>query len=785
MPAITFLNAIFGLYLFILIFAPLAYGSVDYWALATVETGAALGLLLWVIYHTRSGKPLIWVPGLLPLLLMLGWLIFQLVPLPAGWVALISPATHTVYQESVGVVRPVRWIPLTLSPEGTLEELLRLGGYICFYIFSVQLLLEKKRLKLTVIFVVVYTAILSFVAVLQHFNSNGRVLWIREIYEGSFFGPYINGNHMAGWLVLVLPMVVAMFLFFRPPIRYGSLRETLVALFTHPKLNTYALVGFSGLIGIVALFLSLARGGIISGCVSFGLLGLAVMKLNGRWRRGTSMMVAGVVIILSVGWFGWQPIVGEFGKLASEEARMNMLRPVIWQDSLRIVADYPVFGTGLGSFLDIYPSYQSFSDSRLFREAHNDYLEFLVTGGIPFIVLMGWFIVSIVTQSYRYFRLRNEPYCRFLYLGAGAGIVGIGLHSFVEFNFQIGANTLYFFFLVSLLVAAAHTRLRATHRPVSLKALPLKMNYAAAVLSGALFLGATGYALGIGLADSFYSVSPDTVYKDEITIEEHDQVQRFLSSASYFAPLKNHYPFLLADAAAKAGLMQLAESQYQTALLLRPTYALTMQEFGHLLEALGRSDQAEQLFKVAIRRDVQSPYGYEAYADWLISKGRDEEGVDQMRMAIERDHTHTRDYIDNLSYWGLQSKEIAPAVPNLAGSCLAMAEYCQENMDDDIAEEFYSRALWAESRSKEPHARTFQQIYRYYFKKEDWQAALGVMQKAVKRLPDNAGLRISSARVYEKMGITYRAAQEYQKALLLKPGNKAAQTGLVRLEEQW
>jgi hypothetical protein len=39
--------------------------------------------------------------------------------------------------------------------------------------------------------------------------------------------------------------------------------------------------------------------------------------------------------------------------------------------------------------------------------------------------------------------------------------------------------------------------------------------------------------------------------------------------------------------------------------------------------------------------------------------------------------------------------------------------------------------------------------------------------------------------VYEKMGITYRAAQEYQKALLLKPGNKAAQTGLVRLEEQW
>lgn len=784
MPAISFLNVIYGLYLFILIFAPLAYGSVDYWALAIMEAGSALGLLLWVFHRTKSGQQLVQAPGLVPLLLMLAWLIVQLIPLPVGLVAWISPATQNIYQDSIGAVRVIHWIPLTLSPEATFEELLRLGGYICFYLLSVQLLLDKKRLKQTVVIVMVYTALLSFVAVLQRFNSNGRVLWIREIYEGSFFGPYINGNHMAGLLVLVLPLVVALFLFSRPPVRYASLWDSLVTFFTHPRLNAYALVGLCGLLGIVALFLSMARGAIISGCFAIGLLGLGAMKLTNDWRRGTSLIVAVAIIILSVGWFGWQPIIRKFDNMVDDQLRINMVRPIIWKDTLRIAADFPVFGTGLGTFSDIFPSYRSFTGSQLFRRAHNDYLEYIVTGGIPFFILMVWYILALKFQTYRVYRQRKELYCRFLYLGASAGIVGIGLHCLVEFNLQIGANALYFFFLTSLLVAAAHTRLRATHRPPSLKSLPLKMNYVTVVVSGIFFLGASSYALGLGLADGLYSVSPNTMYEDEITITEHNQVIHTLGSAALLAPLKSHYQFLLADAAAKADLAKLASSQYQSALLLKPTYALAMYDFGHLLERSGRSDQAELLFQVAIRRDIQSPDGYAAYADWLISRERTNEGLDQMRLAIERDPANARDYIDSLGYWGLQAEEMASAIPNLARPCLAMAEYCHENMDDDIAEEFYGKALWAESHSKSPHAGAFQRMYGYYAEQKNWKAALAVMQQAVKRLPKDPRLRISSAQAYEKLGITYRAAEEYQKALMLKPGNKAAQTGLVRLEEQ-
>jgi Tfp pilus assembly protein PilF len=508
------------------------------------------------------------------------------------------------------------------------------------------------------------------------------------------------------------------------------------------------------------------------------------MKITGNWRRGISIVVAAAVITLSVGWFGWEPIIHKFDLIADEQGHINLLRPVIWQDSLKIVADFPIFGTGLGSFQVIFPSYRSFADNFFFRHAHNDYIEFLVTGGVPFVILMGWFVAAIVVQTYRVYGRRREPYCRFLYIGAVAGLVGIGLHCFVEFNFQIGANALYFFLLASLLVAAAHTRLRATDRPLLLKPLPFKLNRVIKLTAIATVFCASSYAIGVGMADGFLGDTLDTMTKDAITLKEHDMVESTLHPAAIFAPLNHFYPFLRADAAAKAGLTQQAVSHYQSALRLSPTSALTLQELGRLLDHAGRPVPAEQLLKVAIRRAVQSPDGYSAYADWLIEKRRDKQGLDQMREAIERDPKHARDYIDNMDLWGLSAADMAQAIPDSTEPCLAMAMYLQEIKDDEGAEKYYRKAMWTESRSDRARAGLFQRIYRHYFKQEDWKEALAVMQLAVDRLPDDPGLRISIARVYEKLGITYRASEEYQKALILRPGNRAAQDGLRRLAKQ-
>jgi O-antigen ligase/Tfp pilus assembly protein PilF len=784
MHAIKMQKYIYGLYLFILIFAPLAFGSVDAWALAIVEIGAAFGLLLWVVQCSRVGRPLVWVPGLIPLLFMLGWAFAQLIPLPAGLVAWLSPASHAAYQQSAGVLQPMGWMPLTLHPEATLAELLRLAGYTLFYLLSVHLLLDRERLKKTVAVVIAFAALLSFLAILQKFNSNGKVLWIREIYEGGFFGPYINGNHMAGFLVMVLPVAVTMFLLSRPTIRYQSLRVSLVEFLAHPTLNIHMLLGLSALTCIVAIFLSLSRGAIVSACISIGLLGLGVMKIVGNWRRGTSIVVAAAVIIVSVGWFGWEPIIKTFDELADEKGNINVLRPVIWNDSMGIAGDFPLFGSGLGTFKFIFPSYRSFTDNVLFRHAHNDYVEFLATGGLPFIIFMGWFICAIGLQTFKAYRQRRESYCRFLYLGAAAGLIGIGLHCLAEFNFQVGANGLYLFFIISLLVASAHTRLRAANRRLLMRALPIKMHWVFISMAIGLMVCAAGYAIGVGMADSYYADAPDTMMQETLTRKEYEKVEASLGRAAALAPLNHLYPFLRAEAAAKAGLGKASVKHYQAALQLNPISAIALQEFGRFLERESLDGPIEKVFKTAIQRSVQSPDGYSAYAEWLIEKGRDSEGLEQMRMAMERDRANARDYIDSMDLWGLSAAEMAPAVPDLAEPCLAMAIFLEEVMDDG-AEDYYRKALWAETRSEKARAGLFQRIYNHYYKQEQWQEAQAVMQQAVERLPDNPWLRVSSARAYEKLGITYRATEEYQKALMLRPGLRSAQDGLRRLAEEY
>jgi O-antigen ligase/Tfp pilus assembly protein PilF len=782
MHTVALQNSIYRLYLLILIFAPLAFGCADYWALAIVEIGAAAGLLFWAVYRRRSGEPLVRVPGLVPLLLIVGWFFLQLVPLPAGLVAMISPSTHNAYQESAGVLQPVGWMPLTLHPEATLAELLRLSGYVLFYVLSVHLLLERKRLQTTVNVVIGYTAALAFLAVFQRFNSNNRVLWIREIYEGGFYGPYINGNHMAGLLVMVLPLALVMFLYNRPPVRYQSMRDTAVEFLTHPSLHVHMLLGLCSLTCMVAIFLSLARGAIVSACLSIGLMGLGVMKITRNWRRGTSIVVGAAVVIISVGWFGWGPIISTFDQLVDQHGRINMVRPVVWQDSLGIVADFPVFGSGAGTYESIYPGYRSFTENVLFRHAHNDYIEFLVTGGVPLMILMGWFVAAVMVRTYRIYRRRREPYCLFLYIGTFAGIVGIGLHSVVEFNFQNGANGLYFFFLVSLLVAAAHTRLRATDRPSLLKKLPIKSYGALFFMAVLVIFCASGYAVGVGIADALYADTPDIMAKEAITLKEFAQVEDLMRPTAILAPFNYMYPFLRADAATKAALERQATDHYVASLRRNPLSALTMQELGRLLERAEQSDKAEHLFKTGIRRVVQSPDGYNAYAEWLFEKGRIDEGLGQMRMAIQRDLKNTLDYIDSMEIWGLTNEEMAKAIPEMSVPCLAMASYLREMAEDQLAEKYYRKALQAEFHNETASAGLFQQIYQHYYQQELWQKALTVAQQGVERLPKDPGLRISSARMYEKLGITYRASEEYRKALILRPGFRAARDGLRRLD---
>ncbi|MEA2059194.1 MAG: O-antigen ligase family protein [Thermodesulfobacteriota bacterium] len=136
--------------------------------------------------------------------------------------------------------------------------------------------------------------------------------------------------------------------------------------------------------------------------------------------RGNTILIIAVVLLtgLSVSWFGWDQIFQRFEKLKNAHGIIHDSRLDFWKDSKNIIADFPVTGSGFGTFIDVYPSYQTVRGDILVNHAHNDYIELLSEGGIIGFCLVALFIYLLFLKTYKVFITRKEACCVYIH-GSG------------------------------------------------------------------------------------------------------------------------------------------------------------------------------------------------------------------------------------------------------------------------------------------------------------------------------------------------------------------------------
>ena len=61
--------------------------------------------------------------------------------------------------------------------------------------------------------------------------------------------------------------------------------------------------------------------------------------------------------------------------------------------------------------------------------------------------------------------------------------------------------------------------------------------------------------------------------------------------------------------------------------------------------------------------------------------------------------------------------------------------------------------------------------------------ALLTRTESVQAFPDDARLRLKLARLYERMGISFRALEEYRRVIQITPGNRTVQLKIRTLSE--
>jgi O-antigen ligase len=450
--------------LFLLVFTPLALGTVQDWSVAIMELAAFSIFIAWAAKSylipglaapVETGRKRRLAGSLAAILVgvFAGLALLQLIPLPESVLTALSPGTAALYQallDSDGARHAI-----SLHPHATGTELLKLLAYAAVFTVIVHHYTTEEKLKGLFKAVIYMGCFLAFLAMAQKLFGNGKLLWFVSLKAGSSpIGPYINRNHFAGYMELAAPIALGYYLHAasRMPGLMGKKGWTRIKqLFSYLDDRKFPSVAF-GLVAVLltsgALFMTLSRGG-ITGFIASMLVFLWMVRSRRSLKRQSGfMLLLGGVVAFAVVIAGWSMYEARFERAAEDSA----YRTDTWTDSIPIVREYPLLGTGLGAFDRTHPMYQQKHPHTYFEHAENEYIEVLVETGIAGLALVLAAMALYFSSVIKRWRERHNAFVICFVAGGVAACAALAVHGMTDFNLRIPANAL----LLTVIAAATY-----------------------------------------------------------------------------------------------------------------------------------------------------------------------------------------------------------------------------------------------------------------------------------------------------------------------------------------
>ena len=376
----------------------------------------------------------------------------QIVPLPLAWVEKISPSSMPLianidFAVGAGVTR---YHSLSVDPRATAAAL---SLYACFALFVVGLIrlfaLEHPRRLAEAL--TVLAVVLALAGIVQKPLYNGKLLGFWGGHAGTNpFGPFVNKNHFAGWMLMALPLTLALLCAgleqgmrgLKPGWRYRIL------WLSSPEANRLILIGAAAGLMALSLVLTMSRSGISALMMSLVLTGWIVARgLKGRTRRAAGALYLMLLAGTAVTWAGADAIVARFS--SADWTEFNDRRGA-WLDALGVFSAFPATGAGVNTYETVARFYQRHDLAYFYGESHNDYLELLADGGllvgIP-VVMCALFVAVEIRR-----RMKADPPSTAWWLRRGAitALIAIGFQETVEFSLQMPGNAVLFALVLAI-----------------------------------------------------------------------------------------------------------------------------------------------------------------------------------------------------------------------------------------------------------------------------------------------------------------------------------------------
>ena len=523
---------------------------------------------------------------------------FQLLPLPIGLLRIISPSRAEI-AGAVAIVMPaVHLAPISIGPTRTWLHLSRLAAYaLVFLVVRGISRRSPDRLLLPALPLILVGGCEAICGLAQHAQGVEAIT-----------GSYPTRDHFAGCLELILPFA---FMYAVAELLEASHRGRQS---TSAVLKACAALSLTAAI-YAAIALSLSRMAFISMYGSFFVMGtLAVVSRTKGWMKWPIIAGVACTLLLSFVLISPNALVERFGGLASGDAEDRWM---IWRDTLKLIAAYPLFGSGLGTYFPGLLKYQTSAVTFAVLNAHNDYLQLLSELGVIGFVIPVTLMIMVFASATKAAMTASMRDVRLLGLACAGGLTAILLHSLADFNLYVPANAMIFSWIaglsVSLPIKAPAPRNPRPTQPTTRRPL--------------LVFGALVSAYSIGWLVFLYAFNTDVRAEPlfcRFGICDSDTLQAGLQ--------RQHGVTTVAD---------LSPSEVAELLQRDPAEPYAWEDLGDSLVNAGRTPEARYAYSQAVTLGPHIPYMLYRAAEFFLSLGEYREGLNLMGRTLESDPTYS------------------------------------------------------------------------------------------------------------------------------------------------
>ena len=389
----------------LLIFTPLARGSVQGWAITIIEMLTLFALTLFLLERCLTWE----------------------------WKWIKTPLDKPII---VLIILSIMSIIFSLHKQTSIRSFTLFLTYLVIFYLVINTVRTRSQFRQLIYVIISVAVFLALFGLFKNFGANPFPWWgyVDLNYGDRLTSTFGCPNHLAGYMEMSLPLLICLFLL--------GFRSGIVFI-----------LGYLSLLLLVALMLSLSRGGWISTLLSLSFMAIALLNSRHFVRKKLLIvLIAGSLTLAFIALVSTPVVERVMTAMEKEEEASFYSRVVAWGGVMDMISDHPLIGIGPGTFKTVFTQYQPPGLSAHFTMAHNDYLHFISETGLLLIPVIIWMIIALYRKGFK--KLKNPSrLVRATTLGSMTGITAILFHSITDFNLHIPANAILFVVLAAITVA--------------------------------------------------------------------------------------------------------------------------------------------------------------------------------------------------------------------------------------------------------------------------------------------------------------------------------------------